>query len=53
VKLGRDVRIFAPIVNLFGCEIGDGFVRRPVRQIARHHRGLPLLIEAIRFCATA
>src|SRR5262249_10946319 len=36
VKLGRDVRIFSPeLVNLFGCEIGDGTFVGPFVEITR------------------
>jgi UDP-2-acetamido-3-amino-2,3-dideoxy-glucuronate N-acetyltransferase len=36
VKLGRDVRIFAPdLVNLFGCEIGDETFVGPFVEITR------------------
>jgi len=36
VKLGANVRIFAPdLVNLFGCEIGDGTFIGPFVEITR------------------
>jgi acetyltransferase-like isoleucine patch superfamily enzyme len=36
VKIGKDVRIFAPeLVNLFGCEIGDGTFVGPFVEITR------------------
>jgi len=36
VKLGKDVRIFAPdLVNIFGCEIGDGTFVGPFVEITR------------------
>jgi UDP-2-acetamido-3-amino-2,3-dideoxy-glucuronate N-acetyltransferase len=36
VKLGKNVRVFAPeLVNLFGCEIGDGTFIGPFVEITR------------------
>ena len=36
VKLGKDVRIFSPpLVNIFGCEIGDNTFVGPFVEITR------------------